>query len=305
MRATMPPRPHAANLDGVEVRAPTPVPDLESFPSVGPGPDRPPSVRARIAPRGRPAGRRRSFLPNGRRDALLQAAIWAGFAASYELVRGLAAGNHTVALADAHRIIGVEQGLHAFFEPSLQQHVLHAAPVTAFAHWTYWLAQFVVVAVVVTWIYLRRNHAYARLRDALLVTNTLGLVGYLAFPVAPPRLVPGFGFRETFSAAGILTQKSGLVHLLANPYAAFPSLHAADALILGAAVFAVASNPVVKAVALLWPFWVSFSLLLSANHFWLDVAAGIALATTGWLVAGLRARRSRPAAAPARPACPP
>ncbi len=34
-----------------------------------------------------------------------------------------------------------------------------------------------------------------------------------------------------------------------------------------------------KALWLVWPLWVSFAVMATGNHFWLDVAAGILLGT--------------------------
>ena len=52
----------------------------------------------------------------------------------------------------------------------------------------------------------------------------IGLFGYVFMPMAPPRLL-GVGFVEQ--------PHDGLVQLAANPYAAMPSLHACDSLIVG------------------------------------------------------------------------
>ncbi len=52
-------------------------------------------------------------------------------------------------------------------------------------------------------------------------------------PTAPPRMFPTFGFLDTLATFGGLNHGSGLVELASNPYAAMPSLHAADALIVG------------------------------------------------------------------------
>jgi membrane-associated phospholipid phosphatase len=57
-----------------------------------------------------------------------------------------------------------------------------------------------------------------------------------------------------------------------------PSLHAADALIVGLVLFAVCRNVFAKAVWALWPAWVWFSVMATGNHFWLDVAAGVVVA---------------------------
>jgi membrane-associated phospholipid phosphatase len=57
-----------------------------------------------------------------------------------------------------------------------------------------------------------------------------------------------------------------------------PSLHAADALVVGVILASVVKNPFGKAVWLLWPAWVWFAVMATGNHFWLDVLAGIVLA---------------------------
>ena len=57
-----------------------------------------------------------------------------------------------------------------------------------------------------------------------------------------------------------------------------PSLHAADALIVGIFLFRASRHWWSKAVWALWPAWVWFCVLATANHFWLDVLAGIVVA---------------------------
>jgi membrane-associated phospholipid phosphatase len=96
----------------------------------------------------------------------------------------------------------------------------------------------------------------------------------------PPRLLGSLGFVDTFSSAS-LTFSSGIVKAFANPYAAMPSLHAGDALVLGIALASVVRSRPVKLAFAFWPVWVWFSLLATGNHFWLDVAAGVLLAGLG------------------------
>ncbi len=70
-----------------------------------------------------------------------------------------------------------------------------------------------------------------------------------------------------------------------------PSLHAADALIIGLALATLVRSPVPKILFALWPAWVYFSLIASGNHFWLDIAAGAVLAAVGAWVARRLERR--------------
>ena len=112
----------------------------------------------------------------------------------------------------------------------------------------------------------------------MLLANALGLIGYVLLPTAPPRMFPSLGFLDTLDAFGGLNHGSGIVSLAANPYAAMPSLHAADALIVGVVLASVVRKRVWKVLWLVWPLWVWFAVIATGNHFWLDVAAGILLA---------------------------
>ena len=122
-----------------------------------------------------------------------------------------------------------------------------------------------------------------------------GLIGYVLLPTAPPRMFPDFGFDDTLSNFGELNHGSGLVEFAANPYAAMPSLHAADALIVGIVLASVCRNRVAKVLWLLWPAWVWFSVMATGNHFWLDIVAGILVAVIAGLIVyrnPLRRRRT-------------
>jgi membrane-associated phospholipid phosphatase len=118
----------------------------------------------------------------------------------------------------------------------------------------------------------------------------IGLVFYAAYPTAPPRLL-GIGFADN--------HHDGLVSLVANPYAAMPSLHAADSLIVGVVLASLCRNRVAKVFWAIWPAWVWFAVMATGNHFWLDCVAGAAVALLAMAIVyrrpirvGLAARRA-------------
>lgn len=235
--------------------------------------------------------------PRGLADLGLQLGIWFGFLFAYQLARGMAAGEGTGrAFANGRLLIDTERGLGALFEPGLQETVAAAGGwLVQSLNWTYWNSQFTVVGVALLWVYFRRNAAFLRLRNVLLLGNVLALVGFVLMPTAPPRLFPGEGFVDTLAAAPGLNHGSGLIQLASNQFAAMPSIHAADALILGIAMAALVRSPLAKALWAIWPLWVWFTVMATANHYWLDVAAGVLLAvaaTSGVLVLESYRRRS-------------
>jgi membrane-associated phospholipid phosphatase len=85
-----------------------------------------------------------------------------------------------------------------------------------------------------------------------------------------------------------VNHSTGALNAFANPYAAMPSLHAADALIVGFFLFRACRRRWSKALWAAWPVWVWFCVMATANHYLVDVVAGIAvgfvaLKTVAWL----------------------
>src|SRR4051812_11694424 len=107
----------------------------------------------------------------------------------------------------------------------------------------------------------------------------------------PPRMFPTFGFTDTLASFSWLNHGSNLIELASNPYAAIPSLHAADALIVGITLVQICRSWWARAFWIAWPAWVWFSVMATGNHFWLDIAAGALVAGIAW--AGLHRRRLR------------
>ncbi|MHB8643559.1 MAG: phosphatase PAP2 family protein [Gaiellaceae bacterium] len=219
------------------------------------------------------------YLPRGWGHLWLQFAIWFGFLGAYQLVRGLADRDPARAFHNGLLVISWEQTYaHHLFEITLQNIAESSRFLEIAVSWTYWNSEFTVVGLALLWVYLRRHDAFARFRNTLLLANAVGLVGYVLVPTAPPRMFPGFMFSDTLGSIGGVNHGSGLIQLAANPYAAMPSLHAADALIVGVTLAYLCRSRVWKAIWLAWPVWVWFSVMATANHFGLDVLAGVAVA---------------------------
>jgi hypothetical protein len=223
------------------------------------------------------AGRR--ILPRGWTDFGFQVALWLGFYFSYQAVRSLADRDSGKAFVNGLRVITFEQRITPHLVEQTAQRIADSSGwlLTA-AAWTYWNSEFTVIGLALLWVYLRRNEHFVRFRNTILLANTIGLVGYAFVPTAPPWMFPSFGFVDG------VNHSHGLLGAFANPYAAMPSLHAADALVVGVYLFAAARHWWSKAVWAVWPVWVWFCVIATANHFWLDVAAGIAVAVVSLVI---------------------
>jgi membrane-associated phospholipid phosphatase len=213
----------------------------------------------------------RRYLPRGWSDLGRQIAIWLGFLLAYQVARGVADRTPEEAIANGLKVVDFELNVSSrLYELTLQQFVEQRAWLATLATWTYWTSEFTVLTLALLYLYVRRHENFARFRNALLLANVIGLAGYVLMPTAPPRLL-GIGFAEE-------EHKDGLIQLAANPYAAMPSLHAADALIAGVVLAFVCRRWWAKVFWAVWPAWVWFAVMATGNHFWLDCVAGLGVA---------------------------
>lgn len=217
-------------------------------------------------------------LPRRWGDFLFQLGLWLGFAGVYQLVRGVADRSAFEALANGSLVIDAERALHLLIEPDLQRVVLQAGIFLELVNWTYWLSQFAVVSLALLWIYFARNEEFPRARNWILLTNVLALAGYALMPTAPPRMFSEYGFVDTLAAETALNHGSGIIQLASNQFAAMPSVHAADALVIGFVLATLVRSRPLKLFWTFWPGWVWFAVMATGNHYWLDVAAGIGTA---------------------------
>jgi membrane-associated phospholipid phosphatase len=222
-------------------------------------------------------------LPRGWAHLALQFAFWIGFYVAYQLARGVAdRGGVATAFANGEWIIDFQRSLGSMVELTLQRAVESSGLLVQLTSVTYWLSQFVVVGIALIWVYLRAHERFYGFRNVLIVGNLIGLVGYVLLPTAPPRMFPEAGFVDTLAAHSTVNHSSTFVAFASNPYAAMPSLHALDALIVSVVMATVVRRRWAKALWLAWAPWVWFAVMATGNHFWLDVAAGV-------LVAGIAA----------------
>ena len=233
------------------------------------------------------------WLPQGWLDALRQLALFAGAYYAYRIVRGIVDGEVTVAFSHARDLVGLERGMHTFFEPQLQHWALKSSFIVHAADWMYVNSHFTVTTTFLIWLYLARNQAFYYVRNMFMIGMGLALVGYVVFPAAPPRMLPEWGFTDT--VANFVGQSgSNTASLLYNPYAAVPSMHVAFALMIAVPAIMVVRSRVLKVLWSFYPLLITFVVMVTANHFWIDAALGV-------LVAGVSAYVAREVFARARP----
>jgi membrane-associated phospholipid phosphatase len=225
------------------------------------------------------------WLPKGGSDALLQLSLFVMADILYETVRGVAESNAATAFSNARGIVELEQSTGLFFEQGLQTWAMGQRALIDFANFMYVNSHFVITTTVLVWLYLRHNERFYFVRNMFMIAMGLALVGYVLLPTAPPRFFPELGFVDTIAYYVNVKHDSGLVALFFNPYAAVPSMHVAFALMISIPTLLVVRNRVAKVLWALYPLLITFVVLVTGNHWFLDAVIGAMVAGTAALVA--------------------
>jgi hypothetical protein len=235
------------------------------------------------------------LLPHGLFDVVRQVALFAAAYYAYRLVRGMVDGRAAAAFENARDLIHLERTLNVFVEPTVQAWAESSTFVVDAASWVYINAQTTVTVSALVWLYLFRNQSFYFVRNMMVVAMALALVGYVAYPTAPPRFFPEWGFYDSVADFTGVRSDSVAVNALFNPYAAVPSMHVAFALMIGWPLARLVRWRALKAFWYAYPLLVTFVIVVTANHFIADavlgaMTAGVAAWTAAWLA------RARPAA---------
>jgi hypothetical protein len=215
------------------------------------------------------------LMPHGSLDVLRQVLLFAIAYGAYRVVQGLVQSDGTVAFQHAREVIQLERTLHIFVEPSIQAWASSSHFVMAAASWIYLNAQFSVTVGALFYLYARHNRSYYFVRNMMLIAMAIALVGYAAFPTAPPRFLPEWGFYDSVAdTTGLHVSHASVLQGFVNPYAAMPSMHVAFALIIGWPVARLLRSPIARLLWVGYPFLVAFVIIATANHFVIDAMLG-------------------------------
>ncbi|MGZ4430957.1 MAG: phosphatase PAP2 family protein [Gaiellales bacterium] len=231
---------------------------------------------------------RRTILPKGWRDFITQLLLFAVVDIIYEGTRSVAHGSVAAAFTHARDLVSVEQTLGIFNELDVQHFAINHTAVLDLANFTYFHAHFAITTGFLFWLYLRRNEHYYFIRNMVFAADAIALAGFVLFPTAPPRMLTDLGFTDTLEKFATLNHDSGPIASLANPFAAVPSIHTCYSLITGITCFYLVRRRALRITWLFYPALIVFSIVATANHFWLDailgaVVAGISLGIA-WLI---------------------
>jgi hypothetical protein len=186
----------------------------------------------------------------------------------YRYGRLLARGETASAYAHALRVHHLEHNLHLPSEATLQSLVPSDALLHA-ANFYYFSVHFPAMIAFLVWGYLfRPREQYHWARNLVALLTGAALIVHIAYPLAPPRMFPQWGFVDTMSTFGP-NAYAGTSGAMANQFAAMPSLHIGWAALIAYVIHRTGPR---------WLAWVATAhlaitvlvVVVTANHYWLD-----------------------------------
>jgi PAP2 superfamily len=199
-----------------------------------------------------------------------EAGILSALYSLWQLAGTLSVVGTSDAFARARTLVHVERDLHLPSEAHIQRMVLHHPLTVQACNYYYAVMHFGVLAVFLLWLFLRHRDQYRSVRWTLVLV-TFACLAIQLVPVAPPRLLPGFVDTAVQYDQSVYSLGFG-----ADQLSAMPSVHVAWAVLIAWSVVQLSRSPW-RWLVVAHPLATAWVVVATANHFWLDGAAAIAV----------------------------
>jgi hypothetical protein len=242
-----------------------------------------------------PADARRASSPLARwwhgrfgPELLKELTLVVGLYLVYRLGRTITRDDLAAATDHARQVLALERFLGIANERGLQAASLDHVWLIKGLNRYYVTVHFPLTVAFLIIAYVRDGACYRHLRTVFGITTALALVLHVAYPLAPPRFLPGYV--DTVAVWGPRVYESAAVQSQANQLAAMPSLHFGWALLVAYGVILLVHHPV-RWLALAHPVVTLLAITITANHYWLDAVVAALLVALAWVVANLEVGR--------------
>ena len=138
-------------------------------------------------------------------------------------------------------------------------------------------------------LYVVNRRRYVYYRSVVMLSFVFALLGFMLFPLAPPRMLAG-QFVDTIKDFGPAFYASREFANFYNPYAAMPSLHFSWTILFGV-LFLRTPNMWIKVLGVLYPALTLMAITVTANHYIMDAIGGALLIGVSFAAMELVIRR--------------
>ena len=186
-------------------------------------------------------------------------------------------------------VVALQSALGLDIDRGWQQAALGWPILIRAANWFYIVGWAPVLLAVAIFAFLRAPVVLERWRAVLTLSATATAIIQIAYPLTPPRLYEPYGMIDTLlrfgpTYYGTVGDESGAI----NVYGAMPSMHVGWALLAGLLLRAVLpGRPWVTVVSVLYVAAMTWTVVVTGNHYLLDPIAGMTIVVAcigmGWL----------------------
>jgi membrane-associated phospholipid phosphatase len=195
-----------------------------------------------------------------------------------------------LSFSHARDLVSAERSLGLLIEPNVQHWAVSAGWPAEVARWGYANLHFKGSCAMLAILYVGYRGSYGFVRNAVFAAMAISVIGYALFPTAPPRFLPELGLDPSSSVTGNNPLLSNPGDALFNPFAAVPSMHVALSVILAWSLAMLVRPRPLRAVLFAYPLLMTYVVIASGNHFWLDAVFGLLTAALAIGAAMLLAR---------------
>ena len=240
------------------------------------------------------------FKPSFKRySGFRELLLFVAFLLFYKVSRGLAIGDESTAFANAQKVIEWEYMLGILYELPIQQFFLDKVTLVKVINWIYIKLHIPTTIIFFVWLFYKKREHYLFIRNGFLIANIITIFFFVWFPCAPPRMINevvsnpyaalgidvlnnlsagginlGDGFVDTLNHISGINLYKGINSKLFNQFAAMPSMHFGNSLLIGFGIFWYSSKSWLKWVVWLYPVFVLVVIVMTGNHFFLDAVLG-------------------------------
>jgi membrane-associated phospholipid phosphatase len=194
----------------------------------------------------------------------------------YFLLRGLPKDRIALSTENAFRIVDVERSLGIFREPAWQSAMLDNERLVRLANFTYMDLHLPFLATFGLAFFLADGRKHRIIRNTILLSAFLAVPIYFLFPVTPPRLMSSAGYPLGIWDTIPVDQRDK-PGSLANWYAAMPSYHFGWIALAMAGGWWCWKAWIIRAAALAFAGLMWWAIVVTGNHYFLDMVAGVCM----------------------------
>lgn len=191
------------------------------------------------------------------------------------------------AFGNAWSLVALEKQLGIAHEATIQVWAsAYSMGFMTFLAYFYSVGLWIALLGSAAFLFIHNRRLYWSLRNIYIVTMISAVVVFAFYPLAPPRMLPGYGMADVAKMLGLIPEAGSRSFFGYNEFAAMPSLHIAWSSLITLAWFRL-SWRWAKIGSSIFLAMMTLAVIATANHYVLDVVGGALLLVFAMWIVGL------------------